>query len=129
MDRERNPDDAVYVFRFDGTSWSQEAKLTASDAKPKDEFGFSVAIDGDRIVVGARLGDDGAKDTGAAYVFARTGTVWSEDLKLSASDGAKGDFFGEAVSVFGSTVLVGAPRDDDAGVSSGSVYVYEMTSS
>ena len=118
---------AVYVFRFDGTSWSQEAKLTASDARPKDEFGFSVAIDGDRIVVGARLGDDGAKDTGAAYVFARTGTVWSEDLKLSASDGAKGDFFGEAVSVFGSMVLVGAPRDDDAGVSSGSVYVYELT--
>ena len=119
---------AVYVFRFDGTSWSQEAKLTASDGKAKDEFGFSVAIDGDRIVVGARLGDDGVKDTGAAYVFARTGTVWSEDLKLFASDGAKGDFYGEAVSVFQNTVLVGAPRDDDAGSSSGSVYIYELTS-
>ena len=62
-------------------------------------------------------------------MFARTGTIWREELKLSASDGAKGDFFGEAVSVFGSTVLVGAPRDDDAGQSSGSVYVYELTSS
>ncbi len=78
-------------------------------------------------MVGARLGDDGARDTGAAYVFQRTGTVWSEDLKIFASDGAKGDFFGEAVSVFESTVLVGAPRDDDAGTSSGSVYVYELT--
>ena len=117
---------AAYVFRFDGTSWSQEAKLTASDARTKDEFGFSVAIDGETVVVGARRGDDGIKDTGAVYVFERTGTVWSEELKLSASDGAKGDFFGEAVSVFGSTVLVGAPRDDDAGQSSGSVYIYEL---
>ena len=120
---------AVYVFRFDGITWSQEAKLTASDAKANDAFGFSVAIDGETVVVGARRGDDRIKDTGTVYVFERTGTVWSEELKLSASDGAKGDFFGEAVSVFESTVLVGAPRDDDAGQSSGSVYVYEMTSS
>ena len=86
-----------------------------------------MAIAGDRIVVGARRGDAGAKDTGAAYVFQRTGTVWSEDLKILASDGAQDDFFGEAVSVFQSTVLVGAPLDDDAGSGSGSVYVYELT--
>ena len=118
---------SAYVFRWDGSVWSQEAKLTASDASNGDLFGFSVFIDGEMVVVGAPLGDDGVITTGAAYLFQRTGTVWSEELKINASDGADQDFFGESVSIDGNFAVVGAPRDDDAGDLSGSAYVYELT--
>ena len=120
---------AAYVFRFDGTSWSQEAKLTAADSKVKNLFGWSVGISGDQIVVGAIKGDDGERNTGAAYVFQRTGTVWSEELKLLASDAEQDDRFGGSVSILGDTVLVGAAGDDDLGSAAGAVYVYELTSS
>ena len=119
---------AAYVFRFDGTSWSQEAKLTASDSKAKDVFGSSVGISGDLIVVGAAKGDDGERDTGAAYVFQRTGTVWSEELKLFASDGEQDDNFGGSVAIWQNTVLIGASGDDDLGSGAGAAYVYELTS-
>ena len=118
---------AAYVFRFNGSSWSEEAKLTASDGSNRDAFGISVSLDGDLAVIGATQGDDGVKDTGAAYIFQRTGTVWTEDIKLFASNAAKDDFFGESVSINGNIVVVGSPRDDDNGSSSGSAYVYELT--
>ena len=118
---------AAYVHRRVGGAWSQEAKLTASDPHRKDLFGSSVSVDGNLVVVGATQADDGPKDTGAAYVFQWTGTTWSEELKLTASDGAKGDLFGETVSIEGNVVVVGSPQDDDAGSSSGSAYVYDLT--
>ncbi len=114
-----------YVFRFDGSAWSEEARLTASDGGPKDDFGASVDISGDDVVIGAPRAGDGEKWTGAAYVYSRTGTVWTEDTKLFASDGAKDDLYGESVSISGAIIVVGSPRDDDAGVNSGSAYVYE----
>ena len=119
---------AAYVFRFDGTSWSQEAKLTPAFSKAKDVFGSSVGISGDLIVVGAAKGDDGERDTGAAYVFQRTGTVWSEELKLFASDGEQADSFGGSVAIWQNTVLIGASGDDDLGSGAGAAYVYELTS-
>ena len=63
------------------------------------------------------------RSTGAAYIYQRTGTVWSEELKLNASDGEKDDFYGEGVSIDGDVAVVGTPQDDDAGSWSGSVYV------
>lgn len=120
---------AAYVFRFDGTSWSQEAKLTASDPKNKDLFGWSVGISGDQIVVGAIKGDGGERDAGAAYVFQRTGTAWSEELKLLASDAEQTDRFGVSVAILQDTVFVGAHGDDDLGSAAGATYVYELTSS
>ena len=117
---------AAYVFRFDGTRWDQEARLTASDSQANDRFGWSVAISGETIVVGTPLGDAGDEDTGSVYVFHRTGTVWTEDLKLHASDSEQGDAFGASVSVVQDTVFVGAPGEDDSGSSAGAVYVYEM---
>ena len=122
----KNAKGAAYVFLWDGTSWSEEAKLTASDGAKEDEYGDSVGISGELVVVGARMADAGATDTGAAYVYQRSGTVWTEENKLTASDAALGDFFGETVSINGTTVLVGAPRDDDAGSASGAVYVYDL---
>ena len=119
---------AAYVFRFDGTSWSQEAKLTASDSENRDLFGWSVGISDDQIVVGALKGDGGERDTGAAYVFQRTGTAWSEELKLLASDAEQNDRFGVSVAIFQHTVFVGAHGDDDLGSAAGAAYVYELTS-
>jgi FG-GAP repeat len=115
---------SAYVFVRSGTSWSQQAKLTASDAAAGDLFGLSVGISGDTVVAGARADDDGGTDSGSAYVFTRSGTSWSQQQKLTASDAAAGDSFGLAVSISGNTVVAGASNDDDGGTSSGSAYVF-----
>jgi hypothetical protein len=115
---------AAYVFARTGTVWGQQQKLTASDAAGGDEFGAAVGISGETIVVGARLDDDAGGDSGAAYVFARAGTVWTQQAKLTASDAAAGDQFGRSVGISGETVVVGAQWDDDAGAISGSAYVF-----
>ena len=96
---------SAYVFVLSGTTWSQQAELTASDGAPGDEFGTSVAISGDTVVIGAENKNNGQ---GAAYVFVRNGTVWNQQQKLTASNGAFTDFFGWSVAVDGDTALVGA---------------------
>ncbi|KAH8075464.1 hypothetical protein JL721_1471 [Aureococcus anophagefferens] len=122
---------SAYVFRTtnDGASWTQVAKLVASDAAEGDFFGYSVAVGGDLVVVGAHYNDDAGSSSGSAYVFRTTndGTTWSETAKLVASDAAEGDFFGESVAVGGDLVVVGAPYNDDAGSTSGSAYVFQTT--
>ena len=118
---------AAYVFVRTGASWSQEAKLTASDAAANDWFGYSVSISGDTALVGARNDDDAGYTSGSAYVFVRTGTTWSQEAKLTASDAAAGDEFGWSVSIDGDTALVGATDDDDSGNASGSAYVFVRT--
>ena len=108
-----------------GATYDELAKLTAADAAAGDEFGFSVAIDGNTIVVGAYQRDSGGP--GAAYVF-RTddgGATYVEIAKLTAADAASGDEFGYSVAIDGSTVVVGAWKDDDAGSKSGSAYVFD----
>lgn len=106
------------------TSNIELAKLTASDGGADDQFGFFAAISGDTVVVGAPRNDD----TGAAYVFERDAGGpgnWGQVAKLTASDGAADDRFGWSVSVSDGTVVVGSPRDDDAGDHSGSAYLFE----
>ncbi|MFQ5424381.1 MAG: thrombospondin type 3 repeat-containing protein [Phycisphaerae bacterium] len=113
------------VFVRSGTNWTQQARLTAADAAAGDEFGRSIAVEGDIAVVGARRDDDAAgADQGAAYIFTRSGTVWSQAAKLTAADAAAGDQFGESVAISGDTVVVGARFDGDAGAKSGSAYVF-----
>jgi uncharacterized repeat protein (TIGR01451 family) len=115
---------SVYVFVRSGTSWTEQQKLFASDAVASTGFGFSVSASGDTVVVGA-VRDVPPFGPGSAYVFVRSGTTWSQQQKLLASDGAQGDFFGQSVSVSGDTVVVGAYRDDTpAGVDAGSAYVF-----
>ena len=108
---------AAYVLAKDSSgAWSQVAKLTASDGEAGDIFGWSVAVDGDTVVVGARYDD-------SAYVFTKPGTGWAtatETAKLTASDGVVGDWFGQSVAVDGDTVVVGASEDDG----SGSAYMF-----
>ena len=117
---------AAYVFVRDGSGvWTQQAKLTASDGKADDRFGWAVAVAGDTAVIGKESWDFFDPPPGAAYVFTRDSTgVWSEQQILTASDGEPGDYFGEAVAVNGDTILIGADGDDDMGTSSGSAYVF-----
>jgi hypothetical protein len=139
---------AVYVFVRNTGVWTQQAYLKASNTGAGDQFGFSVAISGDTLVVGAYLEDsnatgvdgDGNNDTtfnsGAAYVFVRSGAVWSQQAYLKASNTETNDGFGSAVSIAGDTVVVGSPFEDSnaTGVNgnpndnstpdSGAVYVF-----
>jgi alpha-tubulin suppressor-like RCC1 family protein len=115
---------SAYVFRRSGSVWSQQAKLVASDAVPGDEFGAQVSVSGDTIVVGAPFKDDGGNDAGSAYVFTRSGAVWSQQAKLAASDAAAGHLFGSSVSVSGDTTVIAVPGNDDGGTNSGSAYVF-----
>jgi len=96
---------AAYVFVRSGATWVQQQKLVASDAGTNDQFGGSVSLDGDRVLIGA-YGQSGNK--GAAYTFTRSGTVWTQQQKLTASDGAANDYFGISVSLSGNWALIGA---------------------
>jgi hypothetical protein len=128
---------AAYVFGRSGGTWSQVAKLEASSGTADDWLGGSVAVtgDGSTAVVGAAGYEDTtdeatAENLGAAYVFARRGGAWTEEVKLTADDGDDGDRFGSSVAVNGDspTVLVGARRDEDPnGFDAGSAYVFELT--
>jgi hypothetical protein len=117
---------SAYVFVRTGTTWTQQAKLTAGDGVTADTFGYSVSVSGDTALVGAYWDNIGANtDQGSAYVFVRSGTSWSEQAKLTASDGAAFDYFGSSVSVSGDTAVVGAYFDDvGANVNQGSAYVF-----
>ena len=107
---------SAYVFTYGGASWSQQAKLTASDADNDDEFGISVSIDGDYAIVGAHFEDAGGAESGAAYIFYRSGSSWTEQQKLTAGDAAGGDNFGRSVSIDGEYAIVGAPgKNSDQG--------------
>jgi len=101
---------AAYVFVESGGTWTQQAKLTSSDGIYTDEFGYSVALNGSTIVIGApdrTIGTNQAQ--GGAYVFAGSGGTWTQQAELTASDGEAGDFFGQSVAVSGSTAVLGAP--------------------
>ncbi|MBK8430763.1 MAG: FG-GAP repeat protein [Chloroflexi bacterium] len=115
---------AAYIFVYSGESWSQQAKLTASDRMPTDWFGYAVAISGDTAVIGAIGDDDDGTESGAAYVFGRSGGSWTELAKLTASDPAPNDRFGHAVAVNGHTAIIGVPKDADNGAESGSAYIF-----
>ena len=117
---------AAYVFVRSGTSWNQQAKLTASDGAANDYFGWSVALSGDTALVGAYWADVGGNaDQGAAYVFGRSGTSWNQQAKLTAPDGAADDYFGGSVALSGDTALVGAYLADVSGnVDQGAAYVF-----
>jgi len=117
---------SAYVFVRSGVTWTQQAKLVASDGVDIDWFGFSVDISGDTAVVGALYCDiDTNLDQGSAYVFIRSGTTWTQQAKLMASDGAADDLFGRSIAISGDTILVGADRDDiGANVDQGSAYVF-----
>jgi FG-GAP repeat protein/centrosomal CEP192-like protein len=106
--------------------WIQQAELTASDGKAVDLFGFSVAVSGSTLVVGAPgYVFSTATTPGAAYVFVASGGTWIQQAKLTAFDGVVSDLFGRSVAVSGSTAVVGAPRHMvGANTDQGMAYVF-----
>jgi cysteine-rich repeat protein len=142
---------AVYVFRRTGPAWQQEAYLKASNAGAGDYFGWSVALSGDTLAVGAygeasaaqgvsgNQADNSAPKSGAVYVFRRTGLSWQQEAYLKASNTSSGDYFGFSVALVGDDLIVGSPleasaaigidgnQDDDSALFSGAVYVFRRT--
>jgi len=125
----------AYVFFRDqdgANTWGQVEKLIPADGSEDDNFGVSVSISGDTVAVGARYADvNGNDDQGATYVFYRDQggpSNWGQVVKLTASDGEAGDWFGQSVSVSGNTVVVGAAHANiDGNVDQGAAYVYHLT--
>jgi hypothetical protein len=121
---------AVYVFRDTDTGWQQEAYVKASNTESEDSFGWSVALSGDTLVVGApnedsaargvngdqRLESSATRGSGAVYVFRRNGTMWEQEAYLKPSNNGDpaqiGIGFGTSVAVSGDTLVVGAPYED-----------------
>ncbi|MFT7662949.1 MAG: hypothetical protein ACI87A_001170 [Planctomycetota bacterium] len=126
----KNDDDGMdsgcaYVFRYDGMNWIEEQKLTASDAAAGDQFGFSVSMDTDVILIGSHRADAGVAASGAAYVFRYDGMTWVEEQKLTASDSIAGNWMGWAVAIDGDTALVSAHHSFDLPlVSPGAGYLF-----
>ena len=113
----KRPAGAAYVFTGSGKTWSQTVELHPSNPAAYDA-GISVGVSGPVIVVGA-FGQNNA--TGAAYVFAQSGGTWTQSAELTPSDGAPDDFFGEAVAVSGTAIVVGAHQHASV---TGAAYVY-----
>ena len=103
---------AAYIYYKDqgGTdAWGQQAKLVADDGETSDCFGESVAISGNHAVVGAHCDEhSGISNAGSAYIFYRSGTTWSQQAKLTASDAAEADQFGRSVAISGDWAIAGA---------------------
>lgn len=118
----------VCVFTRSGGVWTQQAELLPSDGAEDDRIGHSVSIDADTIVIGMDLGHGDDDGPGSAYVFTRSGGVWTQQAKLISSDGMAGDSFGRTVSVSGDTAVVGAYTDDDNGDASGSAFLFKRSS-
>ncbi|MDC3962843.1 hypothetical protein KEG38_54010, partial [Polyangium jinanense] len=117
---------SAYVFERSGGTWDQQAKLQASDGNNNDQVGWSVALDGDKALLGAAVGDAQATGSGAAYLFVRSGLTWTEQAKLVASDGAADDRLGTSVGLSGGTAIAGAFQDDDKGADSGAAYMFDV---
>ena len=127
---------SVYIFENVNGAWIQQQKLVASDSWNNAKFGKSVSISGDKVLIGSQS-DASNLEIGAAYIFNRNdffiigndaggNGMWSEQQKLTPSDGVRHDQFGNAVSVSGDTVAVGAPYHNDNDYSYGAVYIYNL---
>jgi hypothetical protein len=123
---------SAYIFQYSSVanSWTQVAKLTASDGAADDRFGNSVSVSGNTAVIGSYADDDKGTNSGSAYIFQYSSVAnsWTQVAELTASDGAAGDCFGNFVSVSGNTAVSGSYLDDDKGLDSGSTYIFQYSS-
>jgi Ca2+-binding RTX toxin-like protein len=113
------------LYAWDGSQWSEQAKLTADDGASDDYFGVSVSIDALKTIVGAYRDNL----SGSAYVYEWDGSQWILQNKLTASDGSLGDEFGLSVSISGDRAMVGSPSYDDTAGNQGAVYFYAWNGS
>lgn len=117
---------AAYVFTRSVTEWTLQQTLTANDGESFDYFGYSAAIDGDRLIIGA-YGDniDTISDQGSAYIFVKSVSTWIQQSKLRAADGTPSSRFGWTVGISGETAIVGAHQDDvGMNANQGSAYIF-----
>ncbi len=116
------------VVMFSGIAYAditETAKLVPEDGAYNDLFGSSVSISGDYVIVGAPNDDEGVlTNNGAAYIFQRSGSTWSQIAKLIAPDRSHNDAFGYSVSISGDYAIVGKPFDDHTGSNYGSAYIF-----
>jgi FG-GAP repeat len=119
----------AYIFNFNGSSWVQQAILTAIDGSANDQFGYSVSINGNNAIVGARGKSVGINNTqGKAYIYNFNGTSWAVQNILTASDGAAADYFGNSVGISGNNAIVGAyNKKIGANLAQGKVYIFSLT--
>lgn len=116
---------SAYIFQRNDTIWTQQSKLLAINGSEDDQFGYSVSITDSFAVVGARYYDYSTPyNDGAVFVFNYNGLEWIADTMLVPSDGDSGDWFGFSVHSSGNNIIVGANRNDDNGMQSGSAYVF-----
>lgn len=115
---------SAYVFVEDNGVWTQQAKLTAKDGRPNDYFGISVAVHGDRLMVGAVEGGNNGVRTGAVYVYERVNKAWTLVQKIVPPSAAPTDYFGYAVALEGNVAIIGAPQTDTVDFDSGAAYIY-----
>ncbi|MGI9427516.1 MAG: FG-GAP repeat protein, partial [Bythopirellula sp.] len=113
------------AYLFDAQTGAELHKLTAADAEERDIFGHSVGISGNTAIVSAQSSDDDGDRSGSAYLF--DVTTGQELFKLTASDAAESDFFGHGIGISGNVAIVGAHGDDDSGGTSGSAYLFDVT--
>lgn len=118
---------SAYVFTRSGNDWTQQAKLLPDDGAEFDEFGTTVSLSGETAVIGAHADDENGSDSGSAYVFTRSGGVWTQHTKLLPDDGAANDEFGSSVAINGEMILIGAHLDDNNATDTGSAYLYAQT--
>lgn len=123
-----NASGSAYIFTRSGGVWTQQAKLVPDDGVEYAYFGYSVAIDGDTVVIGAVWDDDNGPYSGSAYVFVRDGGDWSQQAKLLQPNGTEEDWFGQSVSVSGDHAIVGAPYSSDHfGTPSGTAWAFRRS--
>ncbi len=121
---------AAYIFHRnpDTDSWDNGVKVVTPDAQADDQFGYSVAISGDYAIVGAWLKDGNGEETGAAYIFHRTGgNSWDSVIKIQAPDAQTRDHFGNSVSISRDYAIVGARSEDSMGDGAGAAYLFHRT--
>jgi len=117
---------SAYIYHYDN-GWTLDKKVTAINADEYDRFGYSVAIDGQNIVIGAfnDEGINGQAGAGSAYIFFNTGgSSWEQTVKLQAQDAGIDQNFGNSVSIFGHYIIVGAEHDEELDFRSGAAYVF-----
>ena len=120
----------AYVFRREGNSWLEEAKLSAGDGAPGDHFGEAVSLSAEFAIVGAPATDHTGLGAGSGYIFHRTGTVWTEQANLRGSSPQAGANFGTSVSIYPPYALAGAPSHDAGATddNTGATFLFEYAS-
>lgn len=120
---------SAYIFERSGTTWTQTAKLIASDGDPDDQFGECVSLSGSTALIGSRYDNVLGGNSGSAYIFEYNGTQWQEDIKLFPFDGTSSEYFGQNVAIHNNRAVIGSWGVDDpfGFFNAGAAYIYSRT--